>query len=98
MPIFPTWWLPPLKESDAGPRFFDRQGPFPLSELAACGEAELDGSAEPAKLIRDVAPLDGAGPDDIAFLDNPKYLDAFTDSAAGACIINPSYRGRAPPA
>ncbi len=78
------------------PRFFDRQGPFPLSELAACGEAELDGSAEPAKLIRDVAPLDGAGPDDIAFLDNPKYLDAFTDSAAGACIINPSYRGRAP--
>jgi UDP-3-O-[3-hydroxymyristoyl] glucosamine N-acyltransferase len=78
------------------PRFFDRRGPFPLSELAACSDAELAASADPKKLIRDVAALDVAGPDDIAFLGNRRYVSQFEASAAGACIVNPSFRERAP--
>ena len=77
-------------------RFFDRQGPFALSDLAARGRAELDASADPAKLIYDVAPLDRAGANDIAFLDNPKYMSTFAASVAGACIIKPSHRDQAP--
>jgi UDP-3-O-[3-hydroxymyristoyl] glucosamine N-acyltransferase len=77
-------------------RFFSRRGPFALSELAVLAEAELDAAANAARVIRDVAPLGSAGPDDIAFLDNTKYVSEFLESAAGACIASPAYCERAP--
>lgn len=42
---------------------------------------------DPALRIRDVAALDAAGSEDISFFDNPRYLEAFRQSRAGACII-----------
>jgi UDP-3-O-[3-hydroxymyristoyl] glucosamine N-acyltransferase len=43
-----------------------------------------------------VAPLDAAGPDDVSFLDNRRYLGQFSQSRAGACIVSPEFAERAP--
>src|SRR5690348_11940436 len=85
----------------ADPRFFDRAGPFSLVALASMSGAALyqpggAATADPARLLRDVAPLETAGPDDVTFLDNRKYLDAFARSRAGAAFVDERAIGRAP--
>ncbi|MPZ10457.1 MAG: UDP-3-O-(3-hydroxymyristoyl)glucosamine N-acyltransferase [Kiloniellaceae bacterium] len=77
-------------------RFFDNAGPFDLSALAEIAEAELSPGADGARRLSDVAPLDTAGPDDVSFLDNRRYLGQFGASKAGACIVSPELADRAP--
>ena len=77
-------------------RFHNRSGPFTLATLAEIGSATLDERADPQSIIDDVAPLDLAGKSNISFLDNPKYINAFETSEAGACVVSPRHRGRAP--
>lgn len=81
----------------ADSRFFVKAGPFSLAELAKRCGAELADGADPEKRVVDVASLDAAGADHISFLDNKKYVDAFSRSAAGACLIHPSMAPKAPP-
>lgn len=78
----------------ANTRFFTNAGPFSLAELAGAVDAELV-AEDAARLVRDVATLDKAGPDDIGFLDNRKYADAFAKSGAGACIVRPEMKATA---
>ena len=86
----------------ADPRFFDRAGPFTLAALASLSGATLHRSGDeatagdPGRLFRDVAPLETAGPDDVTFLDNRKYLDAFAHSRAGAAFVDERAIDRAP--
>ena len=80
----------------ADPRFFDRAGPFPLAQLAERCGAEVAKAADGQMPIHDVAPLDKAGDGAISFLDNKKYVEAFTQSRASACIVHPSMAPRAP--
>lgn len=80
----------------ADPRFFVNRGPFALGELAAVGEATLRNPAQASLQIRDVAPLDTAGPNDISFLDNRRYVDVFKASAAGACVVAANFAEAAP--
>ncbi len=80
----------------ADPRFFRSAGPISLGGLARAGEAELQDGANPERLFSDVAPLDRAGPDDVSFLDNRKYQQAFRESLAGACVVHPDMAGAAP--
>jgi UDP-3-O-[3-hydroxymyristoyl] glucosamine N-acyltransferase len=77
-------------------RFFTAQGPFQLTELARIAGAELRPGDAGSRMMRDVAPLGLAGPDEVSFLDNPRYLDAFKSSRAGACIVAPDRAGDAP--
>src|SRR3546814_1978365 len=88
------------RRTEEGPmadrRFFDNAGPFALSELATIAEAELAPGADGARRFADVAPLDVAGPDDVGFLDNRRYLGQFAESKAGACIVSPELAERAP--
>jgi UDP-3-O-[3-hydroxymyristoyl] glucosamine N-acyltransferase len=79
------------------PRFFERAGPFPLGEIAKLSGAVLARPEFADRLCRDVAPLDSAGPDDLTFLDNRKYLGAFLNSRAGAAFVEEGLAGRAPP-
>ena len=75
---------------------------FPLAAAPALGDivqwtgAKLGDGADPSRIIRDVAPLDEAGPDDLTFLDNPRYLDAFRSTRAGAALVAPRYAAQAP--
>lgn len=81
----------------ADPRFFRRAGPFPLAALAERAGARLADPATGGMPVRDVAPLDAAGPDDLSFFDNPKYLEQFRATRAGACVTAEKNAGRAPP-
>ncbi|MGE5200613.1 MAG: UDP-3-O-(3-hydroxymyristoyl)glucosamine N-acyltransferase, partial [Acidobacteriota bacterium] len=67
-----------------------------LKALAERTGAELDAAADPERLMRDVAPLETAGPDELAFLDNRKYLPAFETTRAGAAFADPALAARAP--
>ena len=80
----------------ADSRFFDRAGPFTLGELARLGGAELAPGADSGLALHDVAPLDRAGPGELSFLDNKKYLASFAASGAGACVVHPDLAARAP--
>ncbi|MGH7093710.1 MAG: UDP-3-O-(3-hydroxymyristoyl)glucosamine N-acyltransferase [Stellaceae bacterium] len=81
----------------ADPRFFVRAGPHPLAALAALSGATLHDESDGSRLVYDVAPLETAGPNEIAFLDNRKYAAAFARSGAGASFVSPELAGRAPP-
>jgi UDP-3-O-[3-hydroxymyristoyl] glucosamine N-acyltransferase len=80
----------------ADPRFFTRAGPYTLAELAVLTGARLYDEADAGRQVSDVAPLEAAGADDLTFLDNRKYLDAFARSHAGAAIIDERAIARAP--
>ena len=81
----------------ADPRFFTRVGPFRLEELAALSNARLLRSEDGDRLISDVAPVETAAADEITFLDNRKYLDAFAACGAGAAFVQERDGPRAPP-
>ncbi|WP_207478810.1 UDP-3-O-(3-hydroxymyristoyl)glucosamine N-acyltransferase [Arenibaculum pallidiluteum] len=78
------------------PRFFKASGPFTLGQLAGIAGAAVAPGSDPERLLRDVAPLDAAGPEDLSFLDNKKYVEAFAASGAGACVVHPDQAARAP--
>jgi UDP-3-O-[3-hydroxymyristoyl] glucosamine N-acyltransferase len=80
----------------ADPRFFDRAGPYSLDALTALSGARLRDPGDGGRLFGDVAPLETAGPDDVTFFDNRKYLDAFSRSRAGAAFVNERAIDRAP--
>src|SRR5258708_6604416 len=80
----------------ADPRFFDPAGPFSLDAIAALSGAPLEAPQRGGQLITDVAPLETAGPDDLTFLDNRKYLDAFGRSRAGAAFTDRRAIAKAP--
>jgi len=80
----------------ADPRFFTVAGPFTLAELAATAQAVPSAGADAAARFVDVAPLDLAGPDQVSFLDNRKYFEAFQASKAGLCIVAPAMADKAP--
>jgi UDP-3-O-[3-hydroxymyristoyl] glucosamine N-acyltransferase len=81
----------------ADPRFFERAGPFTLETLAELCGARLLRPEEGGRLCRDVAPLETAGPEDLSFLENRKYLRAFINSRAGAAIADERAAASAPP-
>ncbi len=80
----------------ADKRFFRRSEPLTLSELADIASAELVGNIDRDRAFSDVMPLSEAGPTDVSFLDNKRYVDAFTASNAGACVVQAEYADRAP--
>ncbi len=87
----------PERAAMADPRFFDRAGPYSL-ERARRPSAGHGCTTRPLgeRLVIDVAPLETAGADDVTFLDNRKYVDAFTRSRAGAAFVDERLIGEAP--
>jgi|SRR5215217_459895 len=68
-------------------RFYLSLGPVPLSDLVAQSDGELAGAEAGALKIEGAAPLDRAGPADIAFLGDRKHLAALKATRAGACFV-----------
>ncbi|MFN0041670.1 MAG: UDP-3-O-(3-hydroxymyristoyl)glucosamine N-acyltransferase [Alphaproteobacteria bacterium] len=77
-------------------RFFSVSGPFDLAELARRIGATLSDPSCAGRYVRDVAPLDSAGPEDLSFLDNRRYVEAFAASRAGVCVVAPEFKDLAP--
>ncbi len=78
----------------ADPRFFERAGPFRLAEVAARAGALLDD--DDGRLIEDVAPLQTAGPAQLAFFDDARFKAALAGTAAGAVLVRDAHRERVP--
>ncbi|MFY0610475.1 MAG: UDP-3-O-(3-hydroxymyristoyl)glucosamine N-acyltransferase [Hyphomicrobiaceae bacterium] len=77
------------------PGFFERSGPFKISELAQKLNAE--GVLTADRQIDDIATLRDAGPSDISFLSNRKYLPQLATTSAGACLIGSRFADQVPP-
>lgn len=77
-------------------RFHNRTGPHSLAQIASASECVLMDNGWADKTITDVAALDAAGPDELSFLDNPKYRDTFLTTKAGACIVSEAMAAHAP--
>lgn len=78
------------------PRFYSTAGPFTLHEVARIAGAEAAADASPTARYRDVAPLDQAGPDDVAFFEDRRQLERFLATRAGACLVRSEFADRAP--
>lgn len=76
--------------------FFERSGPFDLATLVQAVGGSVGDDADLTLRITGVAPLAQAGPNEVSFLDNKKYLAAFEASAAGACFVEAEFVSRAP--
>jgi UDP-3-O-[3-hydroxymyristoyl] glucosamine N-acyltransferase len=77
-------------------RFFPPSSAPLLSEVAGWCGAMLASEADGGRAIVDVAALDEAGPGDLTFIDNPKYLDAFKATRAAAALVAPRHAKAAP--
>ncbi|MBT3360021.1 MAG: UDP-3-O-(3-hydroxymyristoyl)glucosamine N-acyltransferase [Rhodospirillales bacterium] len=80
----------------ADSRFFAVAGPFTLAQLAEISGAEMGGDADPGMEFSDVSALETATKSDVGFLDNKRYVDAFSQSGAGACLVHPNVAAKAP--
>jgi UDP-3-O-[3-hydroxymyristoyl] glucosamine N-acyltransferase len=80
----------------ADDRFFTRAGPFTLAQLAQLSGARPSPGADDRRMFYDVAPLETAGPDEVSFLENRKYLPAFRTSQAGAAFVDAAAVKEAP--
>ncbi|EHH69223.1 UDP-3-O-(3-hydroxymyristoyl)glucosamine N-acyltransferase [Gluconobacter morbifer] len=92
-----------ISASEARPgdeRFFLRAGPFGLDRLAEVSGSNLQPAreGEQGRLFRGVAPLHVAGPDEVSFLDNRRYLPLLAETKAGAVILSPAFADKLPPA
>ena len=84
---------PPIEAAMGDARFFARSGPHGLAVILAAA-----GGFAPAsdRMFTGVAPLRAAGPDDVSFLDNRRYVLALDETAAGAVIVTADLRDRVP--
>ena len=84
----------------AAPRkiaFFPATLSLTLGELAALTGATLADAARANERIVDVAAIDAAGPGDLTFLDNPRYLPQLKTSRAAAVFLAARHQAEAPP-
>ncbi len=78
------------------PGFFDRAGPFKLAEVARVTQSTIAEGHDGELMITCVKPLDEAGPGEMSFLDNRKYLPQLDATKASACLVSPAMAGRVP--
>lgn len=74
--------------------FFKQAGPFTLKELAARCDAACPHNGD--LLIHAIRPLSEAGDGDLTFFDNKKYLQAFKDTKASACLVGSAFASLCP--
>ena len=80
------------------PIFFPPGASLSLRAVADIAGAALPEGADPDRVISRVAPLNAAGPDDLAYMDNPRYAEALATTRAGVCLVSRRFATRAPKA
>lgn len=79
------------------PGFFERAGPFRLSEVAAAVGARIGPGADADRIVSDLRPITEAQRQHLTFIDNRKYLQYLPLCQAGACLVAPMFAERIPP-
>src|SRR6202012_3900716 len=77
-------------------RFFEDLGPVTLIELAAVTGATLARAEEGERRVVSAAPLVRAGPSDLGFFADRRYLDDLKATHAGACFVPREFIEAAP--
>ena len=80
----------------ADPRFFHNSGPYPLSEVAATAGVALPEGADPEFQVTDIGSVEGAGPSELCFVENRRYVPLLSDSQAGVVLLPKNLLDRAP--
>ena len=78
------------------PIFFTAAGGLTLADVAAVAGATLPEGADPDFRLDGAAPLESAGPSELAYMDNARYGDALAATRAGACLVSPRFAARCP--
>ncbi|WP_018262668.1 UDP-3-O-(3-hydroxymyristoyl)glucosamine N-acyltransferase [Methylobacterium sp. WSM2598] len=78
------------------PVFFPFAGPISLGEVASLAGAALPAGLDGTLAVAGAAPLESAGPDDLAYMDNAKYAEALGRTRARACLVSPRFAARVP--
>lgn len=78
------------------PQFYSSSGQLSVGEIAALTGAIPEAGASLDRRIGGIAALDQAGPDDLAFMDNPRYADQLPGTRAGVCLVGRRFVARAP--
>jgi UDP-3-O-[3-hydroxymyristoyl] glucosamine N-acyltransferase len=78
------------------PAAFRTRESLTLGEIVALTRCEIIGAIDLDHRITGVAPLDLAGPQDIAFYDSTRYLEDLHRTSAGACLIKPGQADKVP--
>lgn len=78
------------------PVFIAPKGGLTLGAVAeACG-VPLPEGADPSQAVTGAAPLESAGPTELAYMDNARYGDALAGTRALACLVSPRFAARVP--
>lgn len=80
------------------PRFYPAPEPIAVGALAARIGAELAAGSDAGRMISGAEPLESASEGDLSFFGNRKYTDHLERTRAGAVVLAPAMRGRAPAA
>jgi UDP-3-O-[3-hydroxymyristoyl] glucosamine N-acyltransferase len=78
------------------PIFFKRANSLTVGEIAALTGATPLTATKLNIRITNIAPLDRAGPGDLTFFDNVKYVDGLATTHAGLCLVRARDERRAP--
>lgn len=80
------------------PVFFPSATSLTLGEVATLSGAKLPEGADPDTPVTGVAPLETAGPGDLAYMDNARYTAAAAATHATVCLVSARYAAKLPPA
>jgi UDP-3-O-[3-hydroxymyristoyl] glucosamine N-acyltransferase len=78
------------------PFFFECASGVTIGEIASLTGAEHRPDVDVSYQISNIAPLELAGPGDLTYIDNKKYVEALASTNAGACLMIEAFEKRAP--
>jgi len=78
------------------PLFFERPKGMTAQEIMALTGAVARGAIPLDRRIGGIAPLDRAGPGELAFMQNPKFVSQFAATRAGICLAMEKFAEKAP--
>lgn len=75
----------------ADPLFYTSRGPFSIEQIEKLARSSFSAAASRNDVsIYDVAPLDCAGPRQLAYCDRPKFAAQLQKTQASACFVTPA--------
>ena len=81
----------------ADPRFFTRDGPFKISDIALKAGAQLPDGVDTDVLIHDLEGLATASEGNLCFVTDKKYLPQLAETSAAAVLVSKAHLGACPP-
>lgn len=76
--------------------FFKPHAAMTVGQIAALTGAEPRNGAPLDRVISNVAPLDLAGPSELTFIENARYVENLASTHAGACLMSERFESNAP--